>query len=675
MKKIVLVASLLVGVSLNAQEKVNEKELQRIAAELETKYNQDVEFESNRTGLSTESLIESGFQGIYNGASVYYHVDDTRQINSMNVDYLNSGDFENGFAVTGDGMTAYIWDGGNVLLNHQELIGRVVMLEADVPLSSHATGVAGVIGASGVTPLAKGMAPDVFIKALNFQGNAASEMAAESSDPENENYMISNHSYGTIVGWAEGNWGAGYGWYWFGDTSQSETESSMFGAYSDYDAYIDAILYNAPQHSMFKSSGNNNMTGPNGVVNHYVRNSSGQWVSSNTYRPKNCVANYGYDCLSFAGTTPKNLIAVGAILPLDGTRYEEPFDVIETSFSSFGPTDDGRIKPEITAIGQSVYAPTSTSSTSYTNWSGTSFSSPAAAGVGVLLQQIKMQSSNGNEYLRSDMMKAILTHSAFESGLYTGPDYKFGYGLVNALGAAEIILNSNQNAITENRKLLDGNTHTITVTAKGEEPIKVSIAWIDPAGEGVPQNAVPLNDRTPKLVNDLDLRVNDGTTTYSPWKLDPENPAAAATQEDNFVDNLEQVYIESPVAGQNYTITISHKGSLQTPITPAPEINFQEYALVITGVDAPMSVQNFDMSESISVYPNPVVDKLNINTNQKLNNVSIIVFNQMGQNLYTNQLTSMKNNDSIDFRTFPAGVYMVYIKSDEGTITKKIIKK
>src|SRR5690554_6048056 len=123
------------------------------------------------------------------------------------------------------------------------------------------------------------------------------------------------------------------------------------------------------------------------------------------------------------------------------------------------------------------------------------------------------------------LMKAILTHSAFESGLYTGPDYKFGYGLVNALGAAEIIMNSNQNAITENRKLLDGSTHTVTVTAKGDEPIKVSIAWIDPAGVGVPQNAVPLNDRTPKLVNDLDLRVSDGTTTYFPWKLDPENPA------------------------------------------------------------------------------------------------------------------------------------------------------
>jgi len=58
-----------------------------------------------------------------------------------------------------------------------------------------------------------------------------------------------------------------------------------------------------------------------------------------------------------------------------------------------------------------------------------------------------------------------------------------------------------------------------------------------------------------------------------------------------------------------------------------------------------------------------------------LNNVSIIVFNQMGQNVYSNQLNSMKNSDSIDFRAFPAGVYMVYLKSDEGTVTKKIIKK
>src|SRR5690606_14228587 len=129
------------------------------------------------------------------------------------------------------------------------------------------------------------------------------------------------------------------------------------------------------------------------------------------------------------------------------------------------------------------------------NWSGTSFSSPAAAGVGVLLQQVKKEQTNGAEYLRSDMMKAVLTHTAYESGDDLGPDYKFGYGLINALGAAEVILNSHGNSITENRVLNDQDTQTINVTALGDEPLKVSIAWLDPAGTASP--TLLLNDRTP----------------------------------------------------------------------------------------------------------------------------------------------------------------------------------
>lgn len=675
MKKIVLAASLLVGVSLYAQEKVNQKELQNIVAELESKYSQDLQIESNLTGFSKEVLIEAGFQGIYNGMPIYYHIDDMRQIYSMNADFLHNGDFENGFAVTGDGMVAYVWDGGNVLTTHRELEGRVTLVE-NTSLSSHATGVAGVIASTGILPAAQGLAKEVHIKSLNFQGNAGTEMAYQASLEDNKDYMISNHSYGTIVGWVQGNYGMGQGWYWYGDTSASETESHMFGSYSDYDAYLDRVLYNAPQHSAFKSSGNNHGEGPGGAVNHYVRDSSGNWIASNVFRPDDCVANNGFDCLSVSGTTAKNNIAVGAIRPLGGdNRYEVPSDVVATDFSSFGPTDDGRIKPEITAIGQGVSSPSSPGNSQYASWSGTSFSAPAATGVGVLLQQLKIIQTNGSEFLRSDMMKALLTHSAFESGSTLGPDYKFGYGLINALGAAEIILNSKRNAITENNVLSNGDSHTFTVTALGDEPLKVSIAWIDPAGVGEPINNIILNDRSPKLVNDLDVRITNGGTTYFPWKLDPENPAAAATQADNIVDNLEQVFVQNPTAGQTYTITISHKGNLETPIVPAPEVNYQNYALVITGVDAPMSVEDMNLESAISVYPNPVIDNLNIKTDENLKNTKLTVFNQLGQIVYQNDYKTFKNKESINLSSLPAGAYILYLKSDEGVISKKIIKK
>ncbi len=663
MKKQLLIPIFIMGILVNAQQKVNKEELQKIAVEEQAIYDEAKTYERNNL---TEHNFGEGvnFQGFYNGIPVYVASDSQSQINSMDVDYLYNNTIP-GVAVTGDGMTVYIWDGGTVRTTHQEFTDRVTIIENGT-MSDHASGVAGVIIAAGVSPSAKGIANGASLKSMNFTiGSTTNEMVSQAALEENADYMVSNHSYGSLTGWYENGSGE---WYWYGYPHLSETESALFGFYHPTDATYDNIAYNAPQYSIFKSSGNNRSEGPNGTVNHYAFNENGNWVmiDDGTVRPKDCVATGGYDCLTFAGSTAKNIIIVGAINPLGGdNRYNEPSDVVVTWFSGNGPTDDGRIKPDVTAIGSGVLSPTAVSNTSYSSWAGTSFSSPAATGVGVLLQQIAKEQSGGTSYLRSDMMRGLLTHTANESGANLGPDYQFGWGLIDALAAAETFLNVNQNSFVQNKILSNGGTETITVTALGDEPLKASITWLDPAG--TPSAQVVLNDRTPKLVNDLDLRITNGGNTYFPWKLDPENPAAAATQGDNVVDNIEQVYVENPVAGQQYTITISHKGNLTD--------GSQNYALIITGANSQMATHEMDLNKSVSVYPNPVVDNLNIRVNDKLNNVNIKVFNPMGQIVYQNDFKSLSNTESIDFKSNPSGVYMVYIKSDEGTITKKVIKK
>lgn len=662
MKKQLLIPIFIMGVLVNAQQKINKQELEKIAIEEEVIYAEAKAYE--RANLSEHNFGPGvNFSGFYNGVPVYLAADSQSQITSMNADYLHNNTIP-GVAVTGEGMMVYIWDGGAVRTTHREFGDRVTIVESG-SVSDHATGVAGVIISEGFRPNAKGIAFGANLKSLNFTtGSTTSEMVAQSNLEENQAYMVSNHSYGSLTGWYRNPSGT---WYWYGYPHHSETESSLFGFYNGTDATYDNIAYNAPQHSIFKSSGNNQSEGPSGAVDHYAFNETNQWVLINdgTVRPNDCVATGGYDCLTFAGSTAKNLIIVGAITPFGDNRYEEPSDVVATWFSGFGPTDDGRIKPDITAIGSSVYSPTSSSDNAYSSWAGTSFSSPAAAGVGVLMQQIAKEKTGGAEYLRSDMMKGLLTHTANESGEHLGPDYKFGWGLVNAFTAAETYLNTNGNSFIQNKLLQNGAQETITVTASGEEPLKVSITWNDPAGTPAPQ--VVLNDRTPKLVNDLDLRVANGGTTYFPWKLDPENPAAAATQGDNIVDNVEQVYIENPVAGQQYTITISHKGNLTD--------GQQNYALIATGVNAEMATNDVNLNNVVNVYPNPVVDNLNLQITDKLNNATVRVLNQMGQVVYQNEHKSLNSNQVIDFKSIPSGVYLVYIKSDEGIITKKVIKK
>lgn len=664
MKKQLLIPIFIMGVLTNAQQKVNKEELQKIAIEEQAIYEEAKIFERNNlSGIDFGQGVN--FHGFYNGIPVYFASDSRSQINSMDVDLLYNGTIP-GVEVTGEEMMVYIWDGGTVRTSHQEFTNRVTIVENGAT-SDHATGVAGVIISEGINASAKGIAFAANLKSLNFTtGSTTSEMATQSSDPSNTDYMISNHSYGSLTGWYQNGGGQ---WFWYGYPHLSETESALFGFYHSTDRIYDNIAYNSPQHSIFKSSGNNRMEGPTGAVSHQVLDENGQWVVVNdgTVRPQDCMANSGgYDCLSYAGSNAKNIILVGAINPIGGSnRYQDPSDVVATWFSSYGPTDDGRIKPDVTAIGSGVTSPTSTSDQSYTSWAGTSFSSPAAAGVGVLLQQIAKEKSGGTKYLRSDMMKGLLTHTANESGSDLGPDYKFGWGLIDALAAAETYLNTNGNAIVNDKILTNSATEIITVTALGDRPLKATIAWLDPIG--LPTGEVKLNDRTPQLVNDLDLRVNNGGTTYFPWKLDPENPTAAATQEDNIVDNVEQVYIQNPVAGQQYTITISHKGTLTN--------NSQNYALVITGVNSEMATSELDLNKSVSIYPNPVVDKLNIQLSNQLNNATVRVFNPMGQVVYDNNFKSLSNTKSIDFKSNPAGIYMVYIKSDEGTITKKVIKK
>lgn len=662
MKKFsMLVAVLTITVSY-AQETVNRQELQKIASETEAKYEEAKAIEA--TKYADHPMGEgAALQSIDNGIPVYYHVDSRPQQRSMNVDFLSDGSLP-GVDATGNGYTVYIWDGGRIRTTHQEFTGRVTQVETSGSNSDHATGVAGVIMAEGINSMAIGMAPQANLKGLNFtNGNTLDEIADESALPENSDYMVSNHSYGSLTGWYYNS--SQSMWYWFGYPHLSETESALFGLYTNTDRDLDNIIFNAPQHSFFRSAGNNHNEGPSGTVDHYAFDEVGNWVLvTGVYRPRDCMAQGGYDCLAFSGSVAKNTISVAAVKNMGGdNRYNGPSSVQITSFSSWGPTDDGRIKPEVSAIGEGVVSATEGSDTAYTSWNGTSFSSPAGAGVGILLEEVKNEFDGGS--VRGDMMKALLINSANETGITAGPDYRFGYGLINALEAARTIVNADGKYYTADQILQDGSSFNMTFKAVGGEPVKATISWLDRGGQPLPE--IVLNDRTPKLVNDLDLRITKGSDTFYPWKLNPDNPAAAATQEDNKVDNTEQVVIESPEAGQTYTLTVTHKGSLVS--------GSQNFALVISGVNSALGTAEQDLNGLISVYPNPVVENLNIQTGKNLRNAHIKIFNEMGQVVYDRKFDNISKTETIGLSTIPSGVYMVFIKSDEGTVTKKIIKK
>jgi hypothetical protein len=282
--------------------------------------------------------------------------------------------------------------------------------------------------------------------------------------------------------------------------------------------------------------------------------------------------NDGYDCISYMGVS-KNILTVGAVAEV--LNYTGPGDVVMASFSGWGPTDDGRIKPDIVAKGLNLYSSIATGTGDYDNYSGTSMATPNTAGTLVLLQQ-HYQNTHGGSPMRSATLKALIINTADECGNDPGPDYQFGWGLLNAEKAAQLISEDLEKNLIEELTLSNNNTYTRVVSVSGNppDPLRVTIVWTDPPG--LPATA-QLDPTDIMLVNDLNLTITRDSDTWYPWKLNLADPAAPATNTGaNNVDNVEDIDIENLVAG-DYTITVNHSG----PLTNGS----QNFSLIISGSD------------------------------------------------------------------------------------------
>ena len=185
------------------------------------------------------------------------------------------------------------------------------------------------------------------------------------------------------------------------------------------------------------------------------------------------------------------------------------------------------------------------------------------------------------------------------------PDYEFGWGLMNTYRAAALI-----SSASGNHQIRTGTlTHLIPVdlvsvdVVSGTESLRATLCWTDPAGTPV---AASIDPRDAMLVNDLDLAIAGPGGTEFPWRLDPDNPANAATRGDNTVDNVEQVDIQNPTAG-NYTVSVSYK------VTPENLNNFnQTFSLIISTGSNDLALANqtitttqqFQSSNSITASNN-----------------------------------------------------------------------
>jgi hypothetical protein len=479
-----------------------------------------------------------------------------------------------GLSLDGSGMTVGEWDAGAVLGDHPDLYGRVTQVDGVTGISDHSTHVAGTLIGAGISgqPQARGMAYGAQLNAYDWNFDTT-EMAAAAGG-----LLLSNHSYGIATGWARIGDPVPNNWWWFGGIAALEDPN--FGYYDTESQLWDQVAANAPYYLIVKAAGNDRWDiGPApGEEYTMVDQNGGSLGTSMMARPADC-ASGGYDCLPTTSVA-KNILTIGAVDDVIGgyAPLAGPTQVQVTGFSGFGPTDDGRIKPDLVANGWLLLS-TYGQNPYFAPAIGTSMAAPNVTGSLLLLQQ-HYQAVNAS-YMRAATLKALAIHTADESGAAEGPDYQHGWGLLNTRSAAEVISGDGglEHSIVEGT-LTDGGTVAVpfTVTTPGST-LKATLVWTDPPGTPV---APALDPPDSMLVNDLDLRISEGGDAYLPWILNPAVPADAATTGDNTRDNVEQVVVYDAAAG-SYSIEVSHKGGLQGGAN-------QDYALIISiGPGTPVS--------------------------------------------------------------------------------------
>ncbi|MCP1994884.1 S8/S53 family peptidase [Flavobacterium sp. HSC-61S13] len=551
------------------------------------------------------------------GNQLYYKTTNQISASTARVNELNSGGVT-GLDLNGEGMIVGMWDAGIPKYDHEDLMGKITIKDDSnyTNITRHATHVSGTLVASGVNePEGRGLIPNAHLWVSNWTDDLE-----EMIKLAGQGLLVSNHSYGL---------------------DPEKLPEYYFGAYTKTTQAVDAMTYNMKYYQPVVAAGND-------------RNKYSE------YNPK----KEGRDLLT-AMAVSKNAVVVAAVTPV--VNYHEAQDVLMTNFSNWGPTDDFRVKPDISAQGVNVLSTVDTSTTDYDVLSGTSMAAPAVSSVFSLWQQYYGRRHNYTKALTSASIRGIMAHTADEAGLFPGPDYQFGWGLINARRGVDFIRESIEGdfSFLEETILAQGEEDTYQVKLNtSKDKLVITLAWTDK--EGV-EKLGKIDDSTPDLVNDLNVLVQKGSILYYPWRLKKDQNDPVAERGINDVDNIEKIEIPNAEAGE-YTIKVSHSKKLF--------LGEQDYSILISGMDS-VSQDIAKFSKRARVWPNPASDYLSMSLGEgDMNGGSVNIYDLNGKNvLQIDALETNRNQVSkIDISMLKTGVYVVSFKKGGTKEVFKVIK-
>jgi hypothetical protein len=449
------------------------------------------------------------------------------------------------YGLTGDGVQLTYFELGAADGAHREFEGRLTVpftggVQGD---KDHATHTAGTMIAAGIDPLAKGMAPKA--KLLEFDVHDSRYLTKKAGVVASNGAVADNNSWGYVLGWSIDE----TGWVWTGS-------DEFIAAYDDTDAAIDKIARTTGLLMVHSAGNEGDVTGPlTPPYTHSHTDDNGDTIAGQVF----CYSadGSGNDCPVPTCTAGK------AFCEIERHPVHQPFgslgltagakDVIAVgatdssrtiaSFSSRGPTRDGRVKPDLTARGFSTYS--TMPGNSYARKNGTSMSAPVVTGSSALFVEQWRKTFNGATP-SAPIIKTAFIAGADDLG-NAGPDFTYGFGFLNTRASIDLVL---ADAGAGNRirvpSLIQGQTYEVSATATAGQNLRFVAGWSDPEV----LNLTPADTAAKALVNDLDLKVigPDGVTVL-PYVLDATKPTTAATRGVNTVDNVEEVEIAGAKAG------------------------------------------------------------------------------------------------------------------------------
>jgi hypothetical protein len=458
--------------------------------------------------------------------------------------------------LTGAGSTVLVYDSGIVDVTHPDFAGRVLEVDGDLTETTrdHSTHVAGTVAGSGANSAGNDSAGTPNGGTANqWAGMAAganlrSFGSAGSGDVLYDDAGDLNGDFTTAIGngidlatMSLGN-----------NVVPNGFPCGQLGDYTNTAILLDNIVQGSiagQQLIYFEAAGNERQLG----------------------------APCGTFSTISSPSTAKNTISVGAINSNDNSI---------TTFTSFGPTDDGRLKPDITApgcqsngdlritspsfidsIGNGNLDPGETQN-AYVGKCGTSMATPVAAGATALLIEQWRRTRGATARPLPHTVKAILTHTSNDLG-NAGPDFQFGWGALDAQAAVDLVMDDDTEALIHVDAVDAGDTDFYTFTSDGSAPVQVTLAWDDPAGARL---------AAVTLVNDLDVRLVDPDgTVFQPLVLNAASPGNVAAAGNDTLNNVERA-VGAARAG---TWTVEVRGTT-VPLGP------QQYTL-ITPEDAALN--------------------------------------------------------------------------------------